>query len=311
MKKATSFFILVLTLIASSCKQNRPSDLSEFKDKKMVHIPGSKVSFPQSSFSLSDKIVGLTKNNNALILITEMPNEDFQKSVKGQSRFIESRNPNTLLERKDLKIGKYQGILWVFEEPNNTKIRTLLFGDSSFTVVITARHHLEDHVSDKEIKFLFANISYNNKIDINPLERAPYYIDGDYNDFKNYRNSQNTHFYSKEGEDVNPQKSLVIIHGLMKDSNDFEKTYAQIWSKKIKENGLKPYDINKDKLTINGYEAYESIFEINDNGETKMDYFLFIHNGRKYIGVSAIATTNLEMEIFEIKKFSHQIKFKK
>ncbi len=311
MKKAISFILLILTLIVCSCKENKPSELSEFKSKKMIQIPGSKVSFPQSSFSLSDKIVGLTKDNNALILITEMPNEDFQKSVKGQSRYIESRNSNTLLERKDLKIGKYEGVLWVFEEPNNTKIRTLLFGDPSFTVVITARHHLEDHVSDKEIKFLFANISYNDKIVLNPFERAPYYIDGDYNEFKNYQNSQNTHFYAKEGEDLNPQKSLAIIHGLMKNSSDFEKYYTQIWLRKIKENGIKPYDINKDKLTINGYEAYESIFEINDNGETKMEYFLFIHNGRKYIGVSAIATTNLEMEIIDFKKFSHQIKFKK
>jgi hypothetical protein len=311
MKKATSFFLIILTLLVSSCKQNKASDLSKFKDKKMIQIPGSKVSFPQSSFSLSDKIVGLTKDNNALILITEMPNEAFQKSVKGQSRYIESRNPNTLLERKDMKIGNYQGILWIFKEPNNTKIRTLLFGDSSFTIVITARHDLEDHVSDKEIEFLLANIIYDDRVTLNPLERAPYYIDGDYNDFKNYRNSQNTHFYSKEGEDLNPQKSLVIIHGLMKNSNDFENTYTQIWSKKIKENGIKPYNINKDKLRVNGYEAYESIFEINDNGETKMEYFLFIHNGKKYIGVSAIATTNLEMEILDFKKFSHQIKFKK
>lgn len=305
MKTTTSLIFLLITLTFYSCKHDKVANT-----ENLIHIPGSKVSFPKSSFSLSEQIVGLTKDNNALILITEMPNESFQKSVKGQSQFIESRNADTLLEKKDLKIGNYEGVLWVWEEANNTKIYTLLFGDPSFTIVITARHDIEDHVSDKEIKFLFANISYDDKMVLNPLERTPYYIDGDYDDFKNYRNSQNTHFYAKEGVDLKTQKSLIIIHGLMKNSSDFENTYTQIWSKKIKENGIKPYDINKDKLIINGYEAYESIFEISDNEKTEKEYFLFIHNGRKYIGVSAIAATNIEKEIFDFKRFSHQIKFK-
>ena len=70
------------------------------------------------------------------------------------------------------------------------------------------------------------------------------------------------------------------------------------------------YNIEDDKIIINGYSAFESIFEFIDDGKLKKEYLLFFHNGANYIGLSGITTKDFDNEITSFRKFAQQIKFK-
>ena len=298
MRKISILFLFILFLFNFSCNK---------KGNELIHIPGSKVSFPKSSFDLENDLIGLKKDHNTVILITEMPNEDIQESIKGFEKSDESENSSS--KRREVLIDNYKGVHWITEETNNTKIHLLIFGNSNFSVVVTARHKSDDKESEDEILFLLENLNYDEDLIVNPLDRAPFYI-AESSEFKNFRNSQNTHFYGKEGKSTKPEETIFIFHGKISGQIEFENSYNSIWTNKINDYEIESYNIELDRIKINGHSAFESIFEFIDDGILKKEYLLFFHNGENYIGLSGIATNDFDNEIASFRKFANQIKFK-
>lgn len=300
MKQATLFFLTVFTFILNSCGQSN-SKTESIDNTELINIVGTKVLFPKSSFTESEKLVGLVNDSDAMILVTELLNDSFESQAnKLNNSFIE-RSGGEILDTKQYQIDGFNAKQLIVKSSDSIKIRMILFGDNDFCALLTAKHFLNDGKSEKEIEFLLENVKYDKSIVVNPLAQSPFIIVGNYNGFKHFTKSQNTHFYTRDGnERVNREKepSLAIVYGVLKNESDFEQIFKQLSSLN---------DVSEFKTERNGQDAYEEVFDL-ENGNKR--YYLLLKNGLNYIMVRGTAMEQHEQTITDFKKFTEQVKWK-
>ncbi|BAO56057.1 hypothetical protein NMS_2048 [Nonlabens marinus S1-08] len=301
MKQTTLLIFIVFAFILNSCGQNN-SKTESIENSELINIVGTKVLFPKSSFTESKKIVGLVNANDAMILVTELLNDSFESQAKNLNKAFIERSGGEILDTKQYLIDGFNAKQLIVKSADSLKIRMVLFGDNEFCTFLTAKHFLNDEKSEKEIEFLLENVKYDKSIVVNPLALSPFIIDGNYNGFKHFTKSQNTHFYTRDGnERKNREKdpSLAIVYGVLRNESDFEKTFKELTSLN---------DVDKFKTERNGQDAYEGVFNL-ENGNKR--YYLLLKNDLNYIMIRGTAMEEHEQTIADFKNFADQVKWKK
>jgi hypothetical protein len=300
MKQTKVLLFTIFVFILNSCGQSNSKPESN-ENTELISIVGSKILFPKSSFKQSEKLVGLVNENDAMILVTELLNDSFESQANSLNNSFIERSGGEILDTKQYQIDGFKAKQLIVKSPDSLKIRLVLFGDKDFCTFLTAKHFLNDEKSEREIEFLLENVKYDKSIVINPLAQSPFIIVGNYNGFKHFTKSQNTHFYTRDGNRrANREKdpSLAIIYGVLKNESDFQQTFKQLTSLN---------DVEDFKIERNGQDAYEGVFDI-ENGNKR--YFLLLKNSLNYIMVRGTAMEQHEQTIADFKKFAEQIKWK-
>lgn len=301
MKQTAALIFAVFSFILNSCGQSN-SETKSINKSDLINIGGTKISFPKSSFTESKSFVGLANDNDGIILVTELLNDSFESQVKNLNKTFIEKSGGEILGVKEYRINGYEAKQLTIKSPDSLKIRMVLFGDNDFCTFITAKHFLNDEKSEKEIEYLLENVEYDKSIKVNSLALSPFIVDGDFKGFKHFSKSQNTHFYTRDGnkrinEDKDP--SLAIIYGKLNTSSEFEQSFKQLTSVD---------NVAEFKTERNGREAYEGVFDLK-NGNKR--YYLFLENNLNYIIVRGTAMEDYEETIADFKKFANQIKWKK
>lgn len=290
-------FIILLSFVFTSCAQKKDKNELDF-----INIEGTRVLFPKSSsFTKPNDIVGLVNNSNAYVLVTEILNDSFENHINNSNNDYLEKDGSEILEAKDYKISGFDAKELIIKSPDSIKIRMLIFGDNSFCTTITSKHYLNDTQSEDEIKYLIDNLKYDKTLKIDPYKSSPFSLDDNNTRFKFFFKSQNTFFYTTNGKErknrlKNP--SLAIFYGKLRNEtlNDVFKHQTSF------------EDTHKYKKKINGYDAYECVYELSNKNKR---YVLVLENKNTYIVVRGTAMENFDKTISDFKNFSHQIRLKK
>lgn len=300
MKQTAILIFTVITCILSSCGQTSSGTKSS-DNTELINIIGTKVLFPKSSFTESKRLIGLTNENDAMILVTELLNDSFESQANNLNKSFIEKSGGEILDIKQYKLDGFTAKQLIVKSSDSLKIRMVLFGDNDFCTFLTAKHYLNDEKSEKEIEYLLENVKYDKSITINLFAQSPFIIDGEYNGFKHFSKSQNTHFYTRDGNKRrNREKdpSLAIVYGVLKNKSEFEQSFKELTSHN---------DVSTYKIERNGREAYEGIFDL-DNGSKR--YYLLLEKDLQYIMVRGTALTDYDKTTIDFKKFASQIKWK-
>jgi len=287
-------------IVLTGCSRNTQNVKSNTSDD-LINIVGTRLSFPKSTFEASKEITGLKGENDALIFVTEIMNNSYESQLANLNISFIEKSGAEIIEQQEYSIDGYTAKKIVTKSPDGLKIRMILFGDSDFCTVITARHYLGDIGSEEEIEFLLDNIHYNANLKVNSLELSPFVIDGEYEGFKHFVRSQNTHFYTRDGKErinMNKDPSLSIMYG--------ELSTGSIADSILKESLFAENPLKYKKM-VNGYDAFEGVFEDEKGGR---EYILWLEENNRYIIVRGTAFVDIENTISDFKKFVYQIKFK-
>ena len=300
MNQTTVLILTVFAFILNSCAQSK-SETKSNDNTELINIVGTKVLFPKSSFTESKGLGGLANENNAMILVTELLNDSFESQANDLNKTSIEKSGGEILDIKQYKLDGFNAKQLIVKSPDSLKIRMVLFGDNDFCTFLSAKHFLNDEKSEKEIEYLLENVKYDKSIVVNPLALSPFVIDGTYNGFKHFTKSQNTHFYTRDGNKrINKEKdpSLAIVYGVLKNQSDFEQSFKQLTSLN---------DVIEFKTKRYGQDAYEGVFDL-ENGNKR--YYLLLKNDLNYIMVRGTAMEEYEQTIADFKRFANQLKWK-
>lgn len=300
MKNTRLIILAILSLTLNSCGQTKTDDI-QLKESGMINITGTKVFVPKSSFAQSENLPKLSNDNNAILLVTELPNDNFENQAKNLPPPNIERSGAEIIDIESFKIDKYPAKKITIKSSAEEKILMLLFGDDTFCTMVTSIHKWNDKETEEEIKYILENIAYKENLTIDPLSTSPFIIVEAYQNFKHYSKSQNTHIYTRDGKErtnVDKDPSLAIIYGTLNDHDEFEEYFKKTTNIK----SVKEYEIyRKDQ------EGYEGSFEL-ENGN--QGYYLLLRKNLNYILVRGTAMENHESTLKEFKNFASQIKWK-
>jgi|SRR5690625_2585377 len=312
MKKILFNLIITLSILLSFNSCGQTLEKEKIVDFEYIEIPNSKVSFPISSFKSSNNLIGLIKENKAVIQVMESTDDSFENQVKNFKSSTFEQKGGQIIEKKDLKVLDYNAKYMSVKTPDAKKLTMLLFGDNSFCVMVSAiNNSFYDDNTNNEIDYLLRNLNYDPDKKINALSSAPFLIQGN-STFKHANFSANAHFYTKSGEyskgqDIKP--IIILSSGSLESESEFDEMFDfsiemfEKYGSKIKT------PIKKEKTTINGYTAYQETFELEINGVMENYYLLLLYSDNTFIQM--LGKTEDKNDLLEFKNFGKSIMIRK
>lgn len=304
-----SLLFSALTLSLPSCAQEPPKEQS--KQIEFIEIPNSRVSFPVSNFKTEPNLIGLIKGEKAVIQVMEVMDDTYENQAKNMDPKSLEQRGGVIIDERDLTVANYTAKYLSAKSPDARKLTMLLFGDSTFCVMLSAvNNSVYDTETDKEIEYLLANVKFDRNKKIDPLFSAPFEIIGD-SSFKHAGFSVGLHYFTKTGEFTKGEKVspfVVINSGPMGDESElgplFEYTIQSLeqYGSKIET------PIKVEKTTLNGYPAYQETFEMESDGVKDLFYLLVLYSNNVYVIFQGKAENKSDLE--EIKYFGNAIRFK-
>ncbi|UOX32940.1 hypothetical protein LXD69_12940 [Flavobacterium sediminilitoris] len=309
MKRSILFFILLFSISFHSC-----NDVKEKKQNKYLNIPGTRLSIiPPNGFKISKSIVGLEKENESMIQVMDLIGGNYDSNTNTFTKSEFENKGIKVLDFKEIKIDNYNAKYAHLKGNEKEEYINLVFGDSTFSVMVMAISNSSDKTLLTEIKDALLKIKYDKEIIIDALATSFFEIDSNDSKFKFAKSSANMFIYSENGivkESYN-NEPMVMISTLPNDFSTTKEMMTESIINGLLQNGFSLKEERKPVIgKINGYESIETEYIAESKGMEKLVYLTVLINDDKAISFYGITGTDFEQNLIEFKKISHNLRFK-
>jgi len=284
-----------------------------FAQDNSVNIPGTHLNIiPPNGYKPTNKFKGFEKNNDIFIKVYDPYNSDFTKYARTFTReFLESEG-SEVQDYKKLNISGFSAKYASIENNRGGKSYFLVFGDSSFSVMVMAASPAKDS-DEQQLKAALLSVTYKKDIKVDPLAGAFFSMVDTNSDYRFAKNKSDYYIYSYKGVVKNsyPDESLVSVLPFTSEYSVGDETIAKAISTSYEQYDITDAKIKKSgEVTIGGLKGIETELNAKMDSRKVVLYQLTLVNGKKALVVLGIATSDYDKNMEEFRNLASTIKFK-
>jgi hypothetical protein len=306
-------FILLLTclaLCAYSQKSNLPATITGERTGAHINIPGTRLYIiPPQGFTVSSSLPAIEKGNDAIIQAMDLVGGSFYSNAATFTKTSFQQMGITVFDFRELTVNGYPAKMALMQGDPTAKVYNLVFGDSTFSIMITAIFPSNDNAVKEQVEKALASIYYDKTKQVDPFATAPFKLDDSQSVFKFANFTASIYVYSvngvkKSSYDDDPYLMVISLpaEGVTPEGA------ANSMLSSIQKYGMVIKDMkNVSTGSTNNFAAYqrEVYCKINDADALVFQHVVTI--GSSLIVMQGIARSNYENTLQEFKKLTGTI----
>ncbi|MNU89636.1 hypothetical protein D3C71_794810 [compost metagenome] len=317
MKNLFLILICLSALSISSCSDQRPvlDKIRSQKTPQHLNIGGTRLFIvPPKGFTIAEAFVGLIKNRDCTIQIIDSKGEKIRGAFSAYDDSMFIKQGMKILESKRIRVNEYSGKLIVVPGKfENTETLYLLFGDNSFSVLVTANYETVEKKTREEIynslKTIYLDRNFNADISIH----SNYFFSDKTSGYKFCEKMAQFDLYTINGDlkALNTEEPVIMVTPLKHLENVELEKVAELNIFGLKQQGAKIVQISEQSNeSINGYETLSRKVSFSINGASKTSYQAFVKKNDQVIAIQGIVFDKDLDKLGEIKQFSSSLVIK-
>jgi hypothetical protein len=289
-------------------------DLKLQAQNSTVTIPGTHTAIvPPAGYRISNSFNGLEKNKDILIKVYDPYNTNYFKYAQTFTREFLENGGSEVQDYKKLKVSGYQAKYAALQNTLGGKSFYLVFGDSSFSVMLIANCPANKDSDAQQLKTALLSVTYNKEVKVNPLAGAFFNINDTNSAFRFAKLKNDYYIFSANGvvKDQYFGDCIVSVFPFTSEYSMGDETIARAILNSYEQYGITDAKTKKEEQvqigTLNAMEA-----EVNakiDNKKAVL-YRLTLVNGKKAVLILGIATSDFEKNMDEFRTLARTLKFK-
>ncbi|MDB5281410.1 MAG: hypothetical protein JWO06_485 [Bacteroidota bacterium] len=316
MNKILLALALCVTLSACNDKKSKtePVDIVSIKTAQHINIPGTRIYIiPPVGYKTANGFTGLQKGNNAYIQMYDLVGGNFNTNAATFTKKSFEKQGAQVFEFKDMTVNNYPARYVSMQGEKNSKAISIVFGDTTFSVMIMAMYPATDDKAADDIKKAFATIYYDKDLKVDPFASAFFKLNDSVSTFKFAKSASGFFVYTLNGEN---KKSLgddpfVNVTPLPKDTSMTARSISEMFVTKLAQYGFTTQQVkNPSYAPVNGLPAFESEVYGSLNGKKCLIYQLAVTTTDKAVIIQGIVKSDFENQLAEIKKLARTIQLK-
>lgn len=301
----TASYFLLSTACGQTTSSNFPNEIKTTKLATQINIPGTKVFIvPPEGFKVSSTLPAIEKGNIGLVQAMDLVGGSFYTNAASFSKEKFEQKGVKVIEYKELKLNGFPAKLVLLQGDPQTKVYNLVFGDSTFCVMMTGTFPSNDPKTGEQIKQALLSIYYDKLKVIDPFANAVFKLDDSKSIFKFAKYGAFNYMYSIGGvkKDAYDNEPFFSALALPIEGESIE-NIANDMSSVIKKGQIK--NISKNKT--NGYPSLKREIYGILNGKQALLYQHIVFIDNTAVIMQGIADDNFEKYIQEFEKLSNTV----
>lgn len=280
-----------------------------------INIKGTKLYIiPPKGFKEAKNIVGLEKNETALIQVMDLVGGNFDSNTSTYTRAEFEKRGIKVLEFEELEIDGYKAKFSHIKGADSNESLHVVFGDSTFTAMVMGVYpsNLRNELY-KDIKAAFLKIKYDKTLVIDPFSASVFKIGKNESKYKFAKATANMFIFSENGiiKDSYVDEPMIMITSVPFDkSMTKEELVEEFVNGLIRQGLIKKETKNLSKKSINGYNTVEVEYYFDHKSEIKLMLITVLVKNDKAVIIYGSAKSNFEENIIEFKKLTSVISIK-
>jgi hypothetical protein len=279
-----------------------------------INIPGTHLSIIEPpGYRLTDKFKGLEKSNDIFIKVYDPYNTNYIKYARTFTRESLENGGSEVQDYKKLNISGYQAKYAELQNNVGGKSYFLVFGDSSFSVMVVGSCAANHDIDDRQMKAALLSITYVRNMKTDPLAGAFFNIDDNGSPYR-FANCKNDYYiYTSSGKpgDEYSGESIVSVLPFTSEYTVGDETIARAIASSYQQYGITDAKTKKEtQVQIGELNAMEVEVNAKIDNKKAVIYRLTLVDGKKAILILGIATSDFDHNMDEFRKLSHTVKFK-
>ncbi len=281
------FFYLLVTGQYSFGQLRFPDSIATSKTETSNRLKGTRLFltipanykmrtiFPGYQYFEKDSLTGFQVIENINLNFYKAKNEFL-------GRTFDIKNGDTGIS-KEIKVADFDGVYYTGPfKLANQRVAFLVFGDSSFTVIINCSFLRSDKVAEMELNTILKTTSYNKSIIVDPLELVNFRFDKSITGFK-YVPYIGTNYltFSSDGiitslHDERHKSSFEVANYKSTDIENAKKIVKNKMEELTEFSISKVSNINQRNININGNTAYEMTMDEQGSAIADTKFYIVI-----------------------------------
>ncbi|WP_282016042.1 hypothetical protein [Marinifilum flexuosum] len=302
MKRVIPLFLLIV--IFNTCC---------FGQKKQSKIPRTRVSISiPDGYSLMPATTGLQKDDKQGIIIMDLVGGNYYTNAKDFNKRTFELQGIKVFSCEETKVDGYPAkIMLGSTDDKNYNSISLVFGDTTFSTMISSIHKANDQALETSLKETILSVKYNKEIVIDPFEGVGFTVDTLSTKFKFGGFSSNMYVFTPIGKNGSTEKSMVILTPTPFDGSLTQEQVSQMAINGLKKHGM--YGFKTDSTENCQMDGANALTKIGDcyAGVNHMHHhqLILLKNDLALIIYGMCDHKNEEMKA-EISEFCEKIRIK-
>ena len=229
---------------------------------KPTKIPGTKVSMtPPAGFVVSETIKGFEHESGAMIMIMELDGGNYYSNAKNVSRENFEAKGVEVLKFEEIEHMGYPATLSIIKGNPITANMNLVFGDSSFCVMVMSTYLPDDTAMQESLETALLTTNFDKETEVDPFEGAFFSLDESASEFKLVKASAGLFMYAPEGKGPDNGQMLLAIPMPGGSGMRPKALVNQMVSSLVAKGMTIKSEISKSSEPVNGYKSYQRVFK--------------------------------------------------
>ena len=290
------------------------SDIRNVKTSKHINIPGTRLYIiPPPGFKIASTFTGLQKGETSMFNIIDLAGGNINTNASTFNKAEFEKKGIKVFDFREIKINGFAAKYIYLQGEANSKAYLVVFGDTTFTTMVTTLYPVNDDKTGNEIISSLNTIYYDKNKKFDPFETAKFTLDDKVSKFKYFQYNANLYLYTIDGKDNSKDSvaPIVLLVQVPMDKNISVKGLVDMFISKMQQNGLSDSEVkNTSAEKINGYDAYQTELYGQMNGKANLIYYCVLANDNIAIVIQGIAKNDFETNVGEFRKMANNLRLK-
>lgn len=283
-------------------------------DAKHTNIPGTKVSLiVPEEYDIATSFTGLERGDDVAIQVYDLAGGNYFTNAASFSKEKFETAGATVYSYEETKVNNFLAKFIHMQGDAMLESFGLVFGDSTFSVMIMALFPSDDEKTKEQIKATILSAVYEKDKVVDPFENVFFSIDDANTDLKFAKSAANLFVYTLNGDDKDSYQNepFMIVLPLPADESMTPKDLCLQMILGLESKGLtgvKITDSSDDK--VNDYPAYRLQAQGKMDGDESVIFIQTVIAGSKAVIMQGISRKQFQEAIEDFEALSSTIKIK-
>ncbi len=279
-----------------------------------VIIPGTRLSIiPPAGYKLSTNFKGLEKSKDIFIKIYDPYNANYIKYAQTFTRESLENGGSEVQEYKKTTVSGLPAKYAALQNNSGGKSYFLVFGDSSFSVMLVGACPANSNEDEQKIKTALMSVTYNKSMKSDPFAGAFFNLDDKNSSYRFAKCKNDFYIYSDNGiiGDKYSGESIVSVLPFSSEYTVGDETIAKAILSSYQQYGITEAKTKKEtQVQVGTLNAMEVEINAKVDNKKAVIYRLTLVDGKKALLILGIATSDFDKNMDSFRSLAHTAKFK-
>jgi len=277
-----------------------------------MNIPGTRVFVSQpAGFKVASGFKGL-ESETSVIQVFDLDGGNIRTNAATFSRKAFEDQGATVFEYKDTTLDGYTAKYIYLQGKPKEKGYSVVFGDSTFCVMMMGSFLVGDEKTGNEIKECLLSVSYDKQMRLDPFATARFKLNDSRSQLKFSKYAGGVYMYSIDGDAGKGEADpILIVSEIPVDATMRPKDVADMMEQNSQKYGVTELEHkNFSTAKVNGYDAYESETYGMLHGGKNLFYQLVVVRGDIAIALQGITKKEFGQNLKAFQELARTVQFK-